>query len=147
MESQSQRYPCVVVLLTQDLRPNLSDLKRAFIHEGYVPIKGTFILSLQLCDGTTKTVDAEIMSTWDKHWLAINEEFEAEIKGDSIWSCLSGKMFYVWRGDHRAASWMEVIKEVWSRDKERHVRIRAEFINPEPKHEVKLLAALQRFNL
>ncbi|MCO5581150.1 hypothetical protein L7F22_035028 [Adiantum nelumboides] len=92
-------------------------------------------------------MDDEIMSTWDKHWLTINEEFQTEIKGDSTWSCLSEKMFYVWEGNQRTASWMEVIKEVWSRDKERHVRIRSKFINPEPKHEVKLLAALQRFNL
>ncbi|KAI5076211.1 hypothetical protein GOP47_0008276 [Adiantum capillus-veneris] len=80
---------CLINTRVRELRLDLLDLKRSFIHEGYVPIKG----------------------------------------------------------NHRTASWMEVVKEVWSRDKERHVRIRAEFIDPEPKHEVKLLASLQRFNL
>ncbi|KAI5073103.1 hypothetical protein GOP47_0011116 [Adiantum capillus-veneris] len=138
---------CLINTRVRELRLDLSNLKRAFIHEGYVPIKGLFILSLHLPDGTTKLVDAKIQSTWDKHWVAINEEFEREIVEDPVWSCLFRKMFFVWEGNHRTASWMEAIKEVWSRDKERHVRIRAEFIDPEPKHEVKLLAALQRFKL
>lgn len=40
-----------------------------------------------------------------------------------------------------------VSKEMWSNNKQCHIRVHAQFISPQPKDELKLIAALQRFNL
>lgn len=138
---------CLLNTRVRKLRTDLTTLKRAFDKENYVWTKGLFILSTTLPDGSSQDVTVEIKSKWDKHWITVNDEFEKEIEGDETWSFLSNKMFYVWEGNHRTASWMESIKEIWSNNKQCHIRVHAQFISPQPKDELKLIAALQRFNL
>ncbi|MCO5553710.1 hypothetical protein L7F22_007236 [Adiantum nelumboides] len=110
-------------------------------------MKGMFVLSVNLPDGTTKDVDDDIIKTWDKNWQLVNKEFEDEISCREEWSMLRGKMFYVWEGNHRTASWIESIKEMYHNDKKKYVRVMAQFIVPNQQEEMRLIAALQRINI
>ncbi|MCO5554820.1 hypothetical protein L7F22_008355 [Adiantum nelumboides] len=84
---------CVVNEKVRELRWDLSLLKRVLEDDGYFVMKGSFILSIAMPDGTTKDVDDNIMKTWDKNWCLVNKEFEEELKTDAKWSILSNKMF------------------------------------------------------
>lgn len=138
---------CLINERVRELRRDLSLLKKVFEEEGYLKMKGMFILSINLPDGSTRDVDEDITKTWDKHWHVVNKEFEDELENNDQWSMLKGKMFHVWEGNHRAASWMESIREVSRNDKKKHVRILAQFIVPTQQEELRLIAALQRLNM
>ncbi|MCO5566770.1 hypothetical protein L7F22_020450 [Adiantum nelumboides] len=138
---------CLVNERVRVLRKDLSLLKKVFEEEGYLMMKGMFVLSVNLPDGTTKDVDDDIIKTWDKNWQLVNKEFEDEISSREEWSMLRGKMFYVWQGNHRIASWIESIKEMYRNDKKKHVRVMAQFIVPNQQEEMRLIAALQRINI
>ncbi|MCO5555628.1 hypothetical protein L7F22_009173 [Adiantum nelumboides] len=138
---------CLVNERVRVLRKDLSLLKKVFEEEGYLMMKGMFVLSVNLPDGTTKDVDDNIIKTWDKNWQLVNKEFEDEISSREEWSMLRGKMFYVWEGNHRTASCIESIKEMYRNDKKKHVRVMAQFIVPNQQEEMRLIAALQRINI
>ncbi|MCO5577491.1 hypothetical protein L7F22_031322 [Adiantum nelumboides] len=138
---------CLVNERVRVLRKDLSLLKKVFEEEGYLMMIGMFVLSVNLPDGTTKDVDDDIIKTWDKNWQLVNKEFEDEISSREEWSMLRGKMFYVWEGNHRTASWIESIKEMYRNDKKKHVRVMAQFIVPNQQEEMRLIAALQRINI
>ncbi|MCO5572083.1 hypothetical protein L7F22_025834 [Adiantum nelumboides] len=84
---------CLVNERVRVLRKDLSLLKKVFEEEGYLMMKGMFVLSVNLPDGTTKDVDDDIIKTWDKNWQLVNKEFEDEISSREEWSMLRGKMF------------------------------------------------------
>lgn len=138
---------CLVNERVRELRKDLSLLKKVFEDEGYIMMKGMFVLSVNLPNGTTRDVDDDITKTWDKNWHLVNKEFEDELLANEQWSILRGKMFYVWEGNHRTASWLESIREVARNDKKKHVRVLAQFIVPTLQDEMKLIAALQRLNM
>ncbi|MCO5574056.1 hypothetical protein L7F22_027833 [Adiantum nelumboides] len=138
---------CVVNEKVRELRRDLSLLKRVLEDDGYFVMKGSFILSISMPDGTTKDVDDNIMKTWDKNWCLVNKEFEEELKTDAKWSVLSNKMFFVWEGNHRTAAWMQCIKEIYQNNKKMHIRVQGQFMIPNQQDEMKLIAALQRLNI
>ena len=55
--------------------------------------------------------------------MAVDQEFESEIKGKKSLSFLSNKMFYAWEGNHRTVAWMELISEKYSQAKSWHIRV------------------------
>ena len=77
----------------------------------------------------------------------VNKEFEDELENNNQWSMLKGKIFFVWEVNHRAASWMESVREVSHNDKKKHVRVLAQFIVPTQQEELRLIGALQRLNM
>ncbi|KAI5059633.1 hypothetical protein GOP47_0025952, partial [Adiantum capillus-veneris] len=111
---------CLINERVRELRRYLSLLKKVFEEEGYLKMKGMFILSINLPDGSSRDVNEDITKTWDKYWHMVNKEFEDELENNDQWSMLKGKMFFVWEGNHRAASWMESISEVSRNDKKKH---------------------------
>ncbi|MCO5546847.1 hypothetical protein L7F22_000284 [Adiantum nelumboides] len=138
---------CRINERVRELRHDLSRLKSMLEKEGYMAMKGSLILLTNLPDGSTLDVDDTITSTWDRHWQAINAEFEEELQSKEEWSMLAGKMFFVWEGNHRAAAWMGCINETFANIKGKHIRVQAEFIIPNEKDEQVLVATLQRINL
>lgn len=138
---------CRINERVRELRHDLSRLKSVLEKEGYMAMKGSLILSTNLPDGSTLDVDETITNTWDRHWQAINAEFEEELESKEEWSMLRGKMFFVWEGNHRTAAWMECINESFANNKGKHIRVQAEFIVPNEKDEQLLVATLQRINL
>ncbi|MCO5587611.1 hypothetical protein L7F22_041560 [Adiantum nelumboides] len=138
---------CVVNEKVRELRRDLSLLKRVLEDDGYFVMKESFILSIAKPDGTTKDVDDNIMKTWDKNWCLVNKEFEEELKTDAKWSVLSNKMFFVWEGNHHTAAWMQCINEIYQNNKKMHIRVQGQLAIPNQQDEMKLIAALQRFNI
>ena len=59
-------------------------------------------VSLHNDKGMNQMVTDEILSSWDPHWQAVNEEFEVELKGHKNLSILSGYMFFCvgWKPSH-----------------------------------------------
>ena len=56
-------------------------------------------------------------------------------------------MFFVWEGNHKTAAWIECIRESFSNNKEKRIKVQAEFIIPNEGDEQVLVATLQRVNL
>ena len=95
---------CVVNENVRELRWDLSLLKRVLEDEGYLQMKGSFILSTAMPDETTKDVDENIIKMFNKNWCFVNKEFEKELKTNDKWSVLSNKMFFVLEGNHHTAT-------------------------------------------
>lgn len=128
------------------LRDDVSDLKIAFVREGYVPEKGAFIVSIWTRDKAVSIVDEAFKREWDPLWHEINEEFEAELMQKEHLQGLAGHMFYVWEGNHRTVAWLSSIKECFKETKVKHCRVLCTIIDPSKVSEIALLTSLQRMN-
>ena len=88
----------------------IEPLANNFITEGYYEPKGSFICSVEAPGHRVVYVTEEITNDWDDLWKQANEEFEDSIRG-TFWEFLSGKMLYVWDGNHRLYAWRGVTKK------------------------------------
>ena len=50
-------------------------------------------------------VSPDIVSSWSPLWQEANAEFEVKLRDDPDLAHLSGKMFFVWEGNHRLSAW------------------------------------------
>ena len=50
-------------------------------------------------------VSDDIMTSWDDHWKAASNRFDARLSADSDLAHMVGKMFYVWESNHRLTAW------------------------------------------
>ena len=88
-------------------------------------------------------VDDNAMKRWDAIWHQINEEFECEIRSRDELCFLSGKMFYVWEGNHRTVAWMAAITERFVNTRAKHCRVLCTLIDPTRVSEIALLSSFQ----
>ena len=116
---------CRMVLLPK-VRPLLiSDVRRLesdFVH-GYREGDRVFYVSITDDTGSSRLVSEEIISSWNLHWKHANDAFEQELKTNDHWSDLSGKMFFVWDGNHRHQAWSTYISRLHSEDPNWHFSV------------------------
>ena len=91
------------------LRSDVLKLMREF-RFGYRAGQACFYVALTNKEGDGLDVTEAIERTWNEHWVEENSKFEAGLVADSDLRLLSGKMFYVWDGNHRLAAWKEFIE-------------------------------------
>ncbi|KAI5060227.1 hypothetical protein GOP47_0024647 [Adiantum capillus-veneris] len=65
--------------VVRGIRSELSSLKSAFQYEGYLPEKGSFLVSTCKYDGEETSVTTAIQSSWSPLWREVDAEFEKEV--------------------------------------------------------------------
>ena len=56
-------------------------------------------------------VSDDIKDSWDDHWKATSNRFDARLLADSDLAHMVRKMFYVWEGNHRLTTWWRHINK------------------------------------
>ena len=105
------------------LKNDIMKLTSHFIKTGYMEGNGVFYVAIEDNKGKTKLVTPKITSTWGRHWVSINEEFECMLAADPILSVFCGRMFHVWDGNHRVQAWMPIIDRDHRDDLEWHYSV------------------------
>ena len=75
-------------------------------------------------------VSDDIHNSWSSLWQRANEEFDAMLQNDPDLAHLSGKMFYVWEGNHRLLAWWRHINKHHSLDKDWHISVDRIVVDP-----------------
>ena len=83
---------------------------------GYLKHAGAFYVSDVDEDGARKEVTTELVSSWDLNWQDENAEFKRFLRADKELKALSGKLFYVYDGNHRLKAWKRVIETLHQGD-------------------------------
>ena len=63
---------------------------------------GDRVLYVAIYNDKAETLDvtSDLYDSWSGHWQSANDRFEAELVADPDLARFSGKMFYVWEGNH-----------------------------------------------
>ena len=84
--------------------------------DGYLEHTGAFYVSDVDEDRARKEVTTEPVTSWDLNWQDENAEFERILRADEELKALSGKLFYVYDGNHRLMAWKRVIETLHQGD-------------------------------
>ncbi len=104
-------------------------LEREFV-KGYRDGDRVMYISAYNNEELTTDVTEDIKSSWSPNWQMANEAFEEDIRADPDLKHLSGKMFFVWEGNHRLAAWMRHINNHHAEDKDWHVSVHCIVLDP-----------------
>ena len=65
---------------------------------------GDRVLYVSIYNNKEETFDvtSDMFNSWSGLWQSANDHFDAELMADPDLTKFSGKMFYVWKGNHRA---------------------------------------------
>ena len=68
---------------------------------------GDRVLYVALYNNRKDSLDIshDIMASWDDHWKAASNHFDARLLADPDLAPMIGKMFYIWEGNHRLTAW------------------------------------------
>ena len=75
-------------------------------------------------------VSLDIVSSWSPLWQEANAEFKVKLRDDPDLAYLSGKMFFVWEGNHRLKTWWRHIKNNHANEKNRDIFVDCIVVNP-----------------
>ena len=119
-------------------------LEREFV-KGYRD--GDRVMYISIYDHEEKTADVteETKAEWSPCWQKANDAFEDELLADSDLKQFSGKMFYVWEGNHRLAAWYRHINKHHSEDPAWHISVHCIVLDPRG-HVGNLLHAMHDIN-
>ena len=76
------------------------------------------------------SVSLDIVSSWSPLWQETNVEFEVKIRDDPDLAHLSGKIFFVWEGNHRLTAWWRPINNNHANEKSWHISVDCIMIDP-----------------
>lgn len=103
------------------VRPAMqSDVQKlqAEFFNGIRPGSGAFYVADTSHMGDVASVTEEMKSGWCNAWKVLNAAFEDEIRQHRETKDLTGKMFYVFDGNHRTRAWREFIEVEYPDDLE-----------------------------
>ena len=75
-------------------------------------------------------VSDDIHASWSSLWQEANMDFNAMLQNDHDLAHLSGKIFYVWEGNHRFTAWWRYINKYYSLDKDLHISVDCIVVDP-----------------
>ncbi|MCO5591322.1 hypothetical protein L7F22_045304 [Adiantum nelumboides] len=132
--------------VVRGIRADMSSLKSAIQYEGYLPEKGSFVVFFYNYKREETLLKPIIQSSWSPLWHEVDIEFEKEVSTKPEFKFLSGKMFYVWEGNHHLIAWMELISQMYKQNRTPHNRVFCSVIDPRQTFAISLLTGLQRVN-
>ena len=97
---------------------------------GYIDGDRAFYISILDDTENTRDVSPEVIAGWDPHWQSANEKFEEFLGSNPEYAEFSGKMFFVWDGNHRLNAWWRFITEVHPTDSAWHYSVSSVVLNP-----------------
>ncbi len=107
----------------------IQHLEREFV-KGYRDGDRVLYISIYNNEEKSSDVSEEVKSSWSPLWQNANEAFEEELRCDPDLVPLSGKMFFVWEGNHRLSAWMRHINNHHSDDPEWHISVHCIVLDP-----------------
>lgn len=112
-EKSSMRIPlCRMIhmpMVRPTLRSDVTKLMGAF-QFGYRSGSAAMYVSPTDENGEDRVVSAKDKREWGEYWSVENDKFEAFLRSDRDLKSLSGRMFYVYDGNHRLLAWKEYIE-------------------------------------
>lgn len=104
-------------------------LEREFVN-GYRDGDRVLYISMYNHEEQTADVTDAIIGEWSEYWQRANEAFELDLQSDPDLQQFSGKMFYVWEGNHRLSAWFRHINSHHSEDPEWHISVHCIVLDP-----------------
>ena len=100
---------------------------------------GDWVLYVSIYNDKAESLDvtSNIFDSWSGLWQSANDRFEAELVDDPDLAKFSGKMFYVWEGNHCITAWWRHINNFHCNDKAWHISIH--YIVLDPRNETSIL--------
>ena len=68
-------------------------------------------------------VSDDIMASWDDHWKAASNRFDARLLADPDLTPMVGKLFYVWEGNHRLTAWWRHTNKFHANEEKWHMPV------------------------
>ena len=108
---------------------------------------GDQVLYVAIYNDKAETLDvtSDMYDSWSGLWQSANDRFEAELVADPDLAKFSGKMFYVWEGNHRVTTWWRHMNNFHYDDKAWHISVHYIVLDPRNKTGV-LLDAMNDIN-
>jgi hypothetical protein len=107
----------------------IQHLQREFV-KGYRDGDRVMYISMYNNEELSSDVTEEVKADWSPCWERANQSFEDELQTDSDLKQFSGKMFYVWEGNHRLAAWLRHINNHHVEDPEWHISVHCIILDP-----------------
>ena len=107
----------------------IQHLEREFV-KGYRDGDRVMYISMYNNEELSSDVTEEVMSSWSPLWQSANQAFEEELQGDPDLRQFSGKMFFVWEGNHRLHAWLRHINNHHGEDPEWHISVHCILLDP-----------------
>ena len=86
---------------------------------------GDRVLYVAIYNDKAETLDvsSDMYDSWSGLWQSANDRFEAELVADPDLARFSGKMFYVWKGNHQVTAWWRHVNNFHRDDKAWHISV------------------------
>ena len=93
---------------------------------------GNRVLYVAIYNDKAETLDvtSNLYDSWSGHWQSTNDRFEAELVADPDVARFSGKMFYVWEGNHRVTAWWRHVNSFHRNDGAWHISVHCIVLDP-----------------
>ena len=93
---------------------------------------GNRVLYVAIYNDKAETLDvtSDLYDSWSGHWQSANDRFEAELVADPDLARFSGKMFYVWEGNHRVTAWWRHVNSFHRDDEAWHILVHCIVLDP-----------------
>jgi hypothetical protein len=104
-------------------------LEREFV-KGYRDGDRVMYISMFNTEEMSMDVTEEMKAKWSPCWRRANEAFEADLQGDDDLNQFSGKMFFVWEGNHRLSAWLRHINKHHADDPAWHISVHCIILDP-----------------
>ena len=78
----------------------------------------------------TLDVTSDLYDSWSGLWQFANDPFEAKLVADPDLAKFSGKMFYVWEGNHRVTAWWRHVNSFHHDDEAWHISVHCIVLDP-----------------
>ena len=111
-------------------------LKNEFV-TGYRDGDRVLYVSIYNDKAETLDVTSDMFDSWSGLWQSANDRFEAELVADPDLAKFSGKMFYVWEGNHRVTARWRHVNNFHRDDKAWHILVH--YIVLDPRNETGVL--------
>ena len=104
------------------LQTDVNKLEVDFVH-GYRNWEKVFHVSITDEDGNCAFVTPDVSQSWSDNWKSVNDQFKLSLKYDVDLVKFSGKMFFVFDGNHRLQAWKPYIDRLHSDDIKWHYSV------------------------
>jgi len=104
------------------LQTDVNKLEADFVR-GYRNWEKVFHVSITDEDGNYAYVTPEVTQSWGDNWKLVNDQFELLLQADIDLAKFSGKMFFVFDGNHRLQAWKPYIDRLHSNDLKWHYSV------------------------
>ena len=112
---------------------------------GYRDSDRVLYVSIYNDKAETLDVTSDMFDFWSGLWQSANDSFEAELMADPDLARFSGKMFYVWEGNHCVTAWWCHVNNFHRDDEAWHISVHCIVLDPQNETSI-LLDAMNDIN-